>query len=340
MDDIRRKAGTDLPAEKLAEEFARLTAGNSLTSAGDMSNAVDLISKIVNRGNRALARMTSDDTQDPAVQKLGESVLKAGSNLLDNKHNSSWRYLSGEARSQTATSLIISLETTAFMLAENVPVGTILTSSDNNIVMGAGKLQTRQLAKSYRFPAPSEQQLVRDNDMKNSIELPAATLQQHSQDDVVKVVFLSYNNVGRYLKSVGSSPQNPVALESTDGLTVNSKIISAAINGMHPKSDLKEPVIITLDHILPGDAQRAVCAFWDYKTDQNNDFQGAWSTHGCWKISGDQFKTVCACNHLTNFAGKFHIFPYSCTFSLILPDLGCNSHFSDCSFDGYNRNNW
>lgn len=74
------------------------------------------------------------------------------------------------------------------MLAENVPVGTILTSSDRNIVMGAGKLQTKTLAQSYRFPV-NEEQFSKDRISKSNIEFPAATLQQYSQDNIVKVVF-------------------------------------------------------------------------------------------------------------------------------------------------------
>ncbi|XP_055333204.1 adhesion G protein-coupled receptor L3-like [Paramacrobiotus metropolitanus] len=296
MDDIRRKAGGDVQPEKLAEELARQTSRNALKSGGDMSSAVDLINKIVVRGQRALARMVADDTQDIGVQKLGEQVLKAGSNLLDVRHNASWVELSEENRAETATTLIVSLETTAFMLAENVPVGSILTSFDNNIVMGVGKFHTKQMERNYKLPP-------KNNDTMgvytaDSIEFTAAALQDHTQENMVKLVFLSYNNVGQYLEAVGTTSTGNVPA----GMVVNSKVISAAINGVHRATQLKEPVIITLEHTVPANGQPTMCAFWDYKNDKEMNFQGAWSTRGCVVVKSYSHKTVCECDHLTNFA--------------------------------------
>lgn len=47
-----------------------------------------------------------------SVQKLGENILKAGSNLLDVRHNASWEELGVDAKAQTATNLLDSLEST------------------------------------------------------------------------------------------------------------------------------------------------------------------------------------------------------------------------------------
>ena len=239
--------------------------------------------------------MTEGVDTNPAVQKLGESVLKAGSNLLESKHNSSWDDMERATRSETATSLIESMESTAFMLAENVPIGTILTSNDNNVIMGAGRLQTKQLQQSYRLPPDSGDHAPG----RNTIELPAATLKEHSRENEIKVVFLSYNNVGQYLGSVGVEK----GTEELRGYTVNSKVVTAALNGAKAKTvSLKEPVIITMEHLEAKNGRTSVCAYWDYGNDRGKDFVGQWSSKGCWVVSSDESRTVCACSHLTNFA--------------------------------------
>ena len=128
------------------------------------------------------------------------------------------------------------------MLAENVPVGTILTSSDRNIIMGAGKLQTKTLAQSYRFPV-NEEQFPRERISRSNIEFPASVLQQYSTDNVVKVVFLSFNNIGDYLSS-----EIPNKKIFNGDYVVNSKVITATRNNGQQKTTLKENVIITLEH--------------------------------------------------------------------------------------------
>ncbi|OQV13748.1 Adhesion G protein-coupled receptor L3 [Hypsibius exemplaris] len=299
MEEIRRSLAADQPAAKVAEQFASGTARNTLNSGGDMSSAVDVIATLIGRGDRLMAvgRMTDGSDTNPAVQKLGESVLRAGSNLLEPKHDSSWADLANQTRAETATSLIQSMEQTAFMLADNVPIGTILTSSDHNIITAAGRLQTKQLAENYKLPPDSS-----DNSggaLKNSIELPAVTLKEHSRDNEVKVVFLTYRNIGQYLGSVGDRKVDG----GIKGYTVNSKVVTASLNGAKERNvSLREPVIITLLHLERKNGRDSVCAYWDFGNGKDRQFGGQWSTRGCWVVSSDEARTVCACSHLTNFA--------------------------------------
>ena len=112
IDSFRREAGSDIPAEKVAENFAKQTAKEVFSSGSDVANAVEIITKLVGRASKRLTKGSDEEEHDVSVQKLGENVLKAGSNLLDVKHNVSWEELGYEAKAQTATTLLNSLEST------------------------------------------------------------------------------------------------------------------------------------------------------------------------------------------------------------------------------------
>lgn len=63
--------------------------------------------------------------------------------------------------------------------------------------------------------------------------------------------------MGQYLEAVGDA-QNTDNVKEMEGLSVDSRVISASIDRMRTHGDLKEPVIITLGHILPVDS-RSMC---------------------------------------------------------------------------------
>ncbi|XP_055354166.1 adhesion G protein-coupled receptor L3-like [Paramacrobiotus metropolitanus] len=276
MHDIRQKADRHEKPENLAEELVCQISKNVITSAADLWSAVDLLTEIAMPGPTVV-----DDTKDTSVEKLTNQVLKAGSNLLDVRHNTSWVELGEADRAETATALIAALETTSLTLAESVSSGAILTSLEKNIGMSVGKFQTAQMEGKVTLPP--------HNDTVDSIQFTAGALQNQGLGNMVKVVFLAYSNVGPYLDSVPA------------GMVINSKVITAAVNDMHRPGRLKIPVTITLEHIAPANG-RSVCAFWDYKADTAMNFHGVWSTRGCMVVRSDSQKTVCQCEHLANFA--------------------------------------
>ncbi|XP_030353502.1 adhesion G-protein coupled receptor G4 [Strigops habroptila] len=79
---------------------------------------------------------------------------------------------------------------------------------------------------------------------------------------------------------------------------LNTYVVSASIENASIQT-LKEPVIITLQHIEHNTGNAAVhCVFWDF---QKNNGLGGWNTSGCEIDSTDSNYTICFCNHLTHF---------------------------------------
>ena len=85
-------------------------------------------------------------------------------------------------------------------------------------------------------------------------------------------------------------------------LKLNSKIIGAAV---HPPINkrLDNPITITFIHVQISSGKQH-CSFWNHSIRTTNGSYGQWSTQGC-KLDEQQSsskKTVCLCDHLTNFA--------------------------------------
>ncbi|XP_033096064.1 adhesion G protein-coupled receptor L1-like [Anneissia japonica] len=99
-----------------------------------------------------------------------------------------------------------------------------------------------------------------------------------------------------------------------DGTNSTSIIFGSYITSLSVTSDKTidfsdDPVEISIRHLQAfGDGYHAVCAFWKFS---NNSTGGIWSTDGCEVVISETSKTVCRCNHLTNFAILMRVSPES-----------------------------
>ncbi|MGH0149903.1 UNVERIFIED_CONTAM: hypothetical protein FKN15_015811 [Acipenser sinensis] len=117
---------------------------------------------------------------------------------------------------------------------------------------------------------------------------------------VVKVVFLLYKNLGPFLSTENATVK--MDLEPgfpSNGLVVNSQVISASINKESNRVYLTDPVVFTLPHLKLDNHFSPNCSFWNYS---ERSMMGYWSTQGCRLVKTNKTHTTCACSHLTNFA--------------------------------------
>ncbi|XP_021363177.1 plexin-B2-like isoform X2 [Mizuhopecten yessoensis] len=79
--------------------------------------------------------------------------------------------------------------------------------------------------------------------------------------------------------------------------TPNSLIIAASVPNVEI-TNLSNPIMFRFDHISKN-ARNASCVFWN----QSVSGKSAWSNQGCRvQESDDNSRTICLCNHFTNFA--------------------------------------
>ncbi|XP_034545192.1 adhesion G-protein coupled receptor G4 isoform X2 [Notolabrus celidotus] len=100
--------------------------------------------------------------------------------------------------------------------------------------------------------------------------------------------------------------QDPDINNETESTTaLNSYIVSASVNSSHI-SNLKDPVVVTLNHQRAKQQNDNVrCVFWDFR---RNAGQGGWNSRGCETRSISPNQTSCRCDHLTHFAVLLDIF--------------------------------
>ncbi|XP_059158431.1 adhesion G-protein coupled receptor G2-like [Physella acuta] len=87
-------------------------------------------------------------------------------------------------------------------------------------------------------------------------------------------------------------------------------ILSAIISGAQVNL-VDERILITLLHADKGTHQPS-CVYWN-RSDSGE--LGQWSTEGCELVSSSENKTICACNHLTNFGLLMDIYEVKASIS-------------------------
>lgn len=96
----------------------------------------------------------------------------------------------------------------------------------------------------------------------------------------------------------------PVRINDTNHiLKLNSRVISMLLC-VPVKEILEGHVIIVMKHLKAlADNEYTYCAFWDFSISTVHG-NGAWSRKGCHVVTehSNQTHTMCACDHLTNFA--------------------------------------
>ncbi|KAK5884861.1 hypothetical protein CesoFtcFv8_018636 [Champsocephalus esox] len=93
---------------------------------------------------------------------------------------------------------------------------------------------------------------------------------------------------------------------------INSKVVTVTVSNRNT-SHLKEPVILTFDHLKQSNELSHTCVFWDSSKEG-----GSWSARGCSVLTSNPNYTVCSCNHLSSFAVLMALHEIEDTFELQL----------------------
>jgi hypothetical protein len=134
--------------------------------------------------------------------------------------------------------------------------------------------------------------------IEDSIFLPLEALERNARDKLVKAVFFSFKQLDEIL-SKGDKKMNSLSfhqLSSGPKQVLNSRVISASlVRGKHIQLPVSAPVRVSLKHLREEGVANPMCVFWDLES-------SAWSDTGCRVIRTNKSRTLCECNHLTNFA--------------------------------------
>lgn len=189
----------------------------------------------------------SDQRQrESVVLELLNSVVKTGSNLLDETQQYSWMDLSFEDQMRVATSLLTGLEDNAFLLADTIAAERNVVQKVKNIrkfrifflyilipwksriydwiffsllivylVLSVRVLETRNIVSNQVFP---DRTIEQESNSEDSIELPRGALLENSEGGLVRIVFVAFDRLESILRPLdsGIEPKSYDSLSNDD----------------------------------------------------------------------------------------------------------------------------
>uniref|UniRef100_A0A8C1NN28 Adhesion G protein-coupled receptor L3.1 n=1 Tax=Cyprinus carpio TaxID=7962 RepID=A0A8C1NN28_CYPCA len=283
----------------VARELAEQTKGE--LRPGDVPSTVKAMAQLVELLDVQLRNLTpgGKDTAARSLNKLQkrerscrffiQAMVETVNNLLQVRSETAWRELSVAEQLRCATMLLDTVETGAFMLADNLLKTDTIQESTDNIQLEVARLSTDVNLADLSFPQSGL--------TGNSIHLSANTLKQQGRNGEIRMALVLYKNLGQYLSTENASVRlGSEAAYPNYSLIVNSPVITAAINKDSNKVYLSEPVVFTVKHIQNFNPN---CSFWSYS---KRTMTGYWSTQDCRLLGTNRTHTSCSCTHLTNFA--------------------------------------
>ncbi|XP_058171554.1 latrophilin Cirl [Anopheles ziemanni] len=188
----------------IANDLAQVTSSKTLYG-GDMLVATKIIQTMSQKMHYDIETIPDQRQREALVFELLNSVVKTGSNLLDQSQHASWLDLSVEDQMRVATSLLTGLEDNAFLLADTILREKHVVQKVKNILISIRVLETRNFAKATElFPDSSTERWQVSSDQ---IELPKAALIENSEGGLVRIVFVAFDRLEQILRPQFSNIQ-------------------------------------------------------------------------------------------------------------------------------------
>ncbi|XP_054634890.1 adhesion G protein-coupled receptor L3 isoform X12 [Dunckerocampus dactyliophorus] len=303
VNHIMQKLRSGETAAIVARELAEQTKG--LLRPGDVPSTVRAMAQLVELLDVQLRNLTpgGKDSAARSLTKLQkrerscrfftQAMVETVNNLLQPRAQAAWRELSTREQLHSATLLLDTVETGAFMLADNLLKTDTVQETTDNIQLEVARLSTDGSLTDLTFPQSELH--------GNSIQLSASTLKQHGRNGEIRMAFVLYRNLGSYLSTENASVRlSSEAVYPNYSVIVNSPVITASINKESNKVYLSEPVIFTVKHLQHSEENfNPNCSFWSYS---KRTMTGFWSTQDCRLLATNRTHTSCSCTHLTSFA--------------------------------------
>lgn len=299
MEDIKEVINSSAKAEDVVERLNYKMKGKKLMSGDLKTAAKTVLPGLIDKIQSEMKNEIDMPSKKEKVQSFTKEIVKTGSELLNKKQQESWKNLNATERQQSATAIIVSMETMALEVAATLDEPMTIASTEDNILMEVSMMKIRkEEVKSMKLPAKSYDSSSWQNST-DTVSLPLDSFTTASVTESLAVTFLLYNNLEELL--------NPAT--EADSPVVVTKVVSASVNKhtyaktpvlTHQRRQLSRPMNFTLTHNRDyRDNYLPSCSFWDM---QDHMLGGEWSQDGCRVVSSDEEKTVCQCDHLTNFA--------------------------------------
>uniref|UniRef100_A0A8W8NH25 Uncharacterized protein n=1 Tax=Magallana gigas TaxID=29159 RepID=A0A8W8NH25_MAGGI len=256
-----------------------LTSSTNELSAGDLSSSLDILEKIVD---------VTNSTGSAIEKEVFYSVID---NVLSANNSKSWTTVSDKT-GKDASSILKNMERLSEVVMQSDNVSTTQFSGSNfELTIN----QTKIDETGIRFPEISTNNVSGNSEqIPTFLELPK---QDTKSEKAINYVAVIYKTMSDILPS--ESVRDPMEGQS-ERTSKKKEFVNSPILSLTTQNDLgvlMPPLNLTFGHIKNNKSteMHGVCVSWDFSLSK-------WTERGC-KVSHSDFKrTVCQCNHLTNFA--------------------------------------
>lgn len=288
MENLKSRAEDDDSVVSLAVELEVITRTKTLLG-GDIAQTAGVIQRLLGRMTRRLDDIPDERRRFQVVKELLQSTVEISSNLLEDYQRDSWLELPPRERRHVAGALLQALDNSTWLLADTKNAAFRFSRAHGNVLVSVRLVETWALSE-IRFPVHEDVHGTVWMRMQDTLAFPPQALLGSARNGVVKLVFMAYRNIEDFLGPDLVS----TAADSSGDRVINSRVIAASVNSRH-LTKLHQPVLITFQHREIENVTNPRCVFWSFDAED-------WSTDGCWLKESNETHSVCACNHLTNFA--------------------------------------
>nr|XP_054920459.1 latrophilin Cirl-like isoform X2 [Dermacentor andersoni] len=291
MENLKSRAEDDDSVVSLAVELEVITRTKTLLG-GDIAQTAGVIQRLLARMTRRLDDFPDERRRFQVVKELLQSTVEISSNLLEDYQRDSWLELPPRERRHVAGALLRALDNSTWLLADTKNAAFRFSRAHGNVLVSVRLVET-WAASEIRFPMHEDVHGTVWMRMQDTLVFPPQALLGSARNGVVKLVFMAYRNIEDFLgPDVASSTAAEV--DAATERIINSRVIAASVNSRHLVK-LHQPVLITFQHREVENVTNPRCVFWSFDDEE-------WLTEGCWLKETNETHSVCACNHLTNFA--------------------------------------
>ncbi|XP_062574162.1 adhesion G protein-coupled receptor B1-like isoform X2 [Saccostrea cucullata] len=276
----------DETVNNMLVKMKNLTSQSSVLSAGDISSSLDILEKIVNVTNMTGAN----------VEK--EAFFAVVDNVLSTNNTKYWTAVS-EKTEKDASSLLKNMDRMCEVVLKKENITTSIFKG-KNFEVSVDKTKVDE--KGIVFPEKKEKT---PNDTSTDTEEYSTFLELPKQTNKIKKPITYVAVIYRTISDILPTDSDSNTEENSNGVTegkekkkkefVNSEILS--LTTQTDLGILYPPLNLAFQHKLENESAdvQAACVSWDFTTNK-------WSEEGCKVNSTNNKRTVCQCNHLTNFA--------------------------------------
>ncbi|XP_052693365.1 adhesion G protein-coupled receptor E3-like [Crassostrea angulata] len=258
-----------------------LTSSTNGIGAGDLSSSLGVLEKIV----------TVTNATGLPIEKEVMYFYAVIDNILSPNNSNSWTTVSKETEKDPSF-LLKNMDRFSKITLQNDNITTTKFNGSNfELVINRANIDETGI----RFPDEQSNNVsLNSEELSTFLKLPK---QSSNATKAINYVAVLYRTISDILGSDSNSKglKGKQGEKSKQRSFVNSPILS--ITTQEDQGVLNPPLNLKFGHTVKNTSteMRAVCVSWDFNLNK-------WSEEGCIVKQTNRRKTVCHCNHLTNFA--------------------------------------